>query len=90
MHCFEDFRSELRNKRKLNKLIKPPFPFESLDIPNKGASDRTSIEPVVSLVVGPESFIADVCGPKYDLNQGPITGYLESRGWDNDTVYKLS
>lgn len=90
MHCFEDFRSELRNKRKLNKLIKPPFPFESLDIPNKGASDRTSIEPVVSLVVGPESFIADVCGPKYDLIQGPITGYLESRGWDNDTVYKLS
>ncbi|SGZ38746.1 related to Cytochrome c mitochondrial import factor CYC2 [Hanseniaspora guilliermondii] len=90
MHYFEDFKSELKNKRKLNKLIKAPFPFESLDIPSIGASSSTTIKPVVSFVVGPEGFIANVCGPKYDLNQGPITGYLDSRGWDNDTVYKLS
>lgn len=89
MHYFEDFRSELKSKKKLNKLIKAPYPLEALDSPNN-AADKTSIEPVVSFVVGPESLIADVCGPKYDLNQGPITGYLESRGWDSDTVYKLS
>ncbi|KAF0275249.1 hypothetical protein FOG50_03977 [Hanseniaspora uvarum] len=90
MHYFEDFRSELKTKKTLNKIIKAPYPFDALDIPKDPNSEKTPIEPVVSFVVGPESFIADVCGPKYDLNQGPVTGYLKSKGWDNDTVYKLS
>ena len=74
----------------MNKIVEAPYPFEALDIPNSSESENNSIEPIVSFVVGPESFITDVAGPKYDLNQGPVTGYLKSRGWDNETVYKLS
>ncbi|XBW36644.1 hypothetical protein QEN19_002215 [Hanseniaspora menglaensis] len=87
MHYFENFRKELTNCRVLDKIAETPYPFHDLTTLNNGS---TSLKPIFSLVVGPDGFIESVCGPKYELHQGPITGYLGQKGWNNNTVFKLS
>ncbi|KAG5418555.1 CYC2 [Candida metapsilosis] len=45
----------------------------------------------LAIVCGPDGYIEYVCGPK-DLvhkTQGPITGLLGEKKWDNSNVYKL-
>lgn len=87
IRSFEDFRSELKRGAQLNGLIDPPYPFRGITAPNDTGE---ALKPIFSFVVGPEGFIASVCGPKFDLHQGPVTGFLGKKGWDNNTVYKLS
>lgn len=51
---------------------------------------KGDLEPVLSLVCGPERYIAAIAGLKYDPAQGPIGGLLKKRGWSSENVYKLS
>ncbi|OBA26638.1 hypothetical protein HANVADRAFT_52950 [Hanseniaspora valbyensis NRRL Y-1626] len=90
LHYFEDFRNELKKGKNLNKIIEKPYSFVGFNQINDSDNDDDKIKPIFSLVVGPDGFIENVCGPKFDLHQGPITGFLGKKGWDNDNVFKLS
>lgn len=51
---------------------------------------KGDLQPILSLVCGPERYIAAIAGIKYDPAQGPIGGLLKKKGWDSENVYKLS
>lgn len=80
-------RTEKRLQEMLKRVSKPfkycgPVPYEET-----ASGDP---KPVLSLVCGPEGYIAAISGPKFDPAQGPIGGLLKRRQWDSENVYKLS
>lgn len=48
-------------------------------------------ESALAVVCGPSGYVDYVCGAKNDVEfeQGPVTGLLGKKGWDNTNVYKL-
>ncbi|AAS51316.2 ACR090Cp [Eremothecium gossypii ATCC 10895] len=88
LHVFESEKGEsLRlGLSKISDLVSGPFPFSE----NAPFEQRPKAEPVLSLVCGPDDYIAFIAGPRHGLSQGPVTGLLGTKGWDNSNVYKLS
>ncbi|CEP60691.1 oxidoreductase LALA0_S01e16754g [Lachancea lanzarotensis] len=68
-------------------LLPTPYSAESAPVEENSAS---TVNPILALVCGPDSYINTVAGPKYGLLQGPIQGILAQRSWNNSNVYKLS
>lgn len=60
-----------------------------MDLLPENNNDESFNSEFVSLVCGPEGFIKTLAGSKVDLNQGPISGILKTKGWSNDNVFKL-
>lgn len=58
-------------------------------INSRNPIDKSTINCGLALVCGPDGYITDVAGFKYDLQQGPVGGLLKRKGWDNHNVYKL-
>ena len=90
VHLTESSKQPCTEKRlhEISKCILKPSIYPGL-VPYNGKSDH-ELKPVLSLVCGPEGYIAAISGPKYDLTQGPIGGLLENKQWNNDNVYKLT
>lgn len=80
--------STTENLKIISKSILPPSPYLG-QIPYKGKTP-TALHPVLSLVCGPEGYVAAIAGPKFEPAQGPVRGLLEKKQWNNDNVYKLS
>ncbi|QLQ81557.1 hypothetical protein HG537_0F03180 [Torulaspora globosa] len=80
--------SRAENLKIISKAILPPSPYSG-QIPYQGKK-RSTLEPVLSLVCGPEGYVAAIAGPKHEPAQGPVLGLLEKKQWTNDNVYKLS
>ncbi|AGO11345.1 AaceriACR090Cp [[Ashbya] aceris (nom. inval.)] len=88
LHIFESEKGDsLRlGLSKVRDLVSSPFPY------SEGApfEERLQVEPVLSLVCGPDDYVACIAGPRHGLSQGPVMGLLGTKGWDNSNVYKLS
>ncbi|QLL30839.1 hypothetical protein HG536_0A06540 [Torulaspora globosa] len=80
--------SRAENLKIISKSILPPSPYTG-QVPYKGKKSSI-LEPVLSLVCGPEGYVAAIAGPKYEPAQGPVLGLLEKKQWTSDNVYKLS
>lgn len=90
LHLYEsqDASKSFRNNlNSIKKLIPAPYPYNG---PQPFKSIDPQLKPVLALVCGPEGFISTVSGAKLDSMQGPVSGILGSRGWNNSNVYKLS
>lgn len=89
LHIFESLKQPDATKRLKDILqiistpthYSGPLPFDSAD---------NSFNPVLSLVCGPDRYLTSLAGPRINLAQGPIGGLLQSKGWNNENVYKLS
>lgn len=74
---FDDKHPLRENLNEVKKLI--PINSNNLEF-NKA---------FVSLICGPEGFISTIAGSKQNLDQGPVGGILNEKGWSNKNVFKL-
>ncbi|KAL3230041.1 Cytochrome c mitochondrial import factor CYC2 [Nakaseomyces bracarensis] len=81
LHLFELSKGETIGKAK----SEIPQPFT-----DKKSSDKLASNCKLALVCGPEGYITEVAGMKYDLQQGPVAGLLKEKGWGNHNVWKLN
>lgn len=81
-------RSMAESLKTIDKAILPPSTYLG-QVPFRGKTD-TIVRPVLSLVCGPEGYVAAIAGPKYEPAQGPVLGLLGKKHWTSDNVYKLS
>lgn len=90
LHLSESSKEPQRATRLGKLLLEAPRPYPYLgQLPFTGPT-YNNIKPVLSLICGPESFITSIAGPKLSPYQGPVGGILESKGWTNDNLFKLS
>lgn len=89
LHVMESQNSSrAENLKIISKSVLPPSPYPG-QVPYKGRKS-SRLEPVLSLVCGPEGYVAAIAGPKHEPAQGPVQGLLKRKQWTSDNVYKLS
>ncbi|SCU85653.1 LAME_0D02212g1_1 [Lachancea meyersii CBS 8951] len=83
LHYFES-----ANGRDIRKI--PNEVMALIPKPHTERESETSISPILSLVCGPDGYLATMTGAKHGLLQGPVLGLLAQKNWDSSNVFKLS